>query len=191
MTSSDSGSSAGRQSGYRRHPTVPTPAIPTWTGLSDEGPFPVLPPLWLSAVNHLSPMTRCFQSATGTTTTLLQSKVDTLGLQGSLLAEKHFVHGFTTPTSGMWLRQKRWTGSCALNRAHSCTENNGPFKDGCTSQKQTTEILPTNPINSYFKAKLFVAKCILNRLVETYTRVQREIMNCIIHTKLRVVPSSS
>lgn len=55
MTFDDSGSSAGRHIGYYRCTIVPTPTIPTWTGLSDKGPhgslpFPVPPPFWLSAV---------------------------------------------------------------------------------------------------------------------------------------------
>lgn len=64
-----------------------------WTGMGDKGLhmsllFPVAPPLWLSAVITLSPMVCFFQSALGMKTTLSQYTVDTLGLQGALLAEK-------------------------------------------------------------------------------------------------------
>ena len=64
-------------------------------------------------------------------------------------------------------------------------------KDGKVSQTQTKETLPGDPITGYFKAKLAIAKCILNRPVLTSIKVQKEILNCFSHTTLPIIPSPS
>lgn len=74
------------------------------------------------------------------------------------------MHGFSVPTSGVWLSEQDRQVAVLQTGRHRCTESNGPFEARQVSPKQTQETLPCSPVSWYFKATLFIAEATLTGL---------------------------